>query len=162
MPPRSSASSPPISSARSIASRALLPALKSGDRLVFVDSLARLLPFTRSQAYGASKAALHYFAKSLDTDLHGRGIAVQTVSPGFVKTPLTDRNDFAMPMRISAEAAAEEILSAISSGARSTRFPRLFAAILSALAALPEPLKMKVCRSLKQDGASRFGGLRDA
>lgn len=141
---------------------ALLPGLKPGDQLVFVDSLARLLPFTRSQAYGASKAALHYLAKSLDTDLRDRGIVVQTVSPGFVKTPLTDRNDFAMPMRIPAAEAASEILAAIETGSRSRRFPRLFAAILAVLSALPEPLKMKVCRSLKRDGASRLGGLRDA
>ena len=44
---------------------ALLPRLKQGDKLVIVDSMARLLPFTRTQAYGASKAALHYFTKSL-------------------------------------------------------------------------------------------------
>ena len=58
---------------------ALLPNLRRGNQLVFIDSLARLLPFTRSQAYGASKAALFYLAKSLDVDLRHKGIWVQTI-----------------------------------------------------------------------------------
>ena len=86
---------------------ALLPKLQQGDKLVIVDSMARLLPFTKSQAYGASKAALHYFTKSLEVDLHHKGIKVQAVSPGFVETPLTDKNDFEMPMKISVEEAAQ-------------------------------------------------------
>ena len=92
---------------------ALLPKLQQGDKLVIVDSMARLLPFTKSQAYGASKAALHYFTKSLEVDLHHKGVKVQAVSPGFVETPLTDKNDFEMPMKISAEEAAEAMLSCL-------------------------------------------------
>ena len=75
--------------------------------------MARLLPFTRTQAYGASKAALHYFTKSLEVDLHHKGVKVQAVSPGFVETPLTDKNDFEMPMKISAEEAADAMLKGI-------------------------------------------------
>ena len=83
----------------------LLPRLGQESQIVIVDSLARMLPFTKSQAYGASKAALHYLAKSLEVDLRERGIHVKTVSPGFVRTPLTDRNTFDMPMMITAEEA---------------------------------------------------------
>src|SRR5690606_9799706 len=67
---------------------ALLPNLSAGSQLVLVGSTARLLPFTRAEAYGSSKAAMHYIARSLQVDLSARGIAVQTVSPGFVKSPM--------------------------------------------------------------------------
>ncbi|MEM8948373.1 MAG: SDR family NAD(P)-dependent oxidoreductase [Pseudomonadota bacterium] len=128
---------------------ALLPTMQSGSKLVFVDSLARLLPFTRSQAYGASKAALFYLAKSLDVDLRDRGVRVQTVSPGFVKTPLTDRNDFAMPMRISADEAAASIMRHIDRGTRTGYFPTVFAAILRVLSMLPIAWQIQICRRLR-------------
>ena len=79
----------------------LLPKLNKGKKLVIVDSMARLLPFIRTEAYGSSKAALHYFTKSLEVDLWDKGVKVQAVSPGFVETPLTDKNDFDMPMMIT-------------------------------------------------------------
>jgi NAD(P)-dependent dehydrogenase (short-subunit alcohol dehydrogenase family) len=128
---------------------ALLPTMQAGSKLVFVDSLARLLPFTRSQAYGASKAALFYMAKSLDVDLAERGVRVQTISPGFVKTPLTDRNDFAMPMRISADEAAVSIMRHIDRGTRTGYFPTVFATILRALSMLPMALQIQICRRLR-------------
>lgn len=128
---------------------ALLPNLKDGSQLVFVDSLARMLPFTRSQAYGSSKAALFYLAKSLDVDLTGRGVRVQTISPGFVKTPLTERNDFDMPMQIDVDEAAASVMRCINKRTRTGYFPTVFALILRALATLPMALQIKLCRRLK-------------
>jgi len=133
---------------------ALLPTMQAGSKLVFIDSLARLLPFTRSQAYGASKAALFYMAKSLDVDLKDRGIRVQTISPGFVKTPLTDRNDFAMPMRISAEEAARSIMWHIERGTQTGYFPTVFATVLRALSMLPMSLQIRLCRRLRTEPSS--------
>lgn len=92
---------------------ALLPQFNDSARLVIVDSLARLLPFTKAQAYGGSKAAMHYIARSLEVDLKPKGIKVQTVSPGFVKTPMTDANDFEMPMRVDVEFASQAIIKAL-------------------------------------------------
>ena len=128
---------------------ALLPTMQAGSKLVFVDSLARLLPFTKSQAYGASKAALFYMAKCLDVDLRDRGVRVQTISPGFVKTPLTDRNDFAMPMRITAEEAAASVMHHIDRGTRTGYFPTVFAGILRALSMLPMAWQILICRRLR-------------
>ena len=128
---------------------ALLPTMQRGSTLVFVDSLARLLPFTRSQAYGASKAALFYLAKAMDVDLQDRGVRVQTLSPGFVKTPLTERNDFAMPMQISADEAATSIMRHIEKGTRTGYFPTVFAAILRVLSVLPMVLQIQICRRLR-------------
>lgn len=130
---------------------ALVPNLKAGSQLVLVDSLARLLPFTRSQAYGASKAALHYFSKSLEVDLSDRGILVQTVSPGFVETPLTDKNDFDMPMRIKVDDAVEAMLDGIESGTKSIYFPQVFSAILRFMSHLPNRLKVALSKKMKRN-----------
>ena len=127
---------------------ALLPQLGNGAQLILVDSLARLLPFTRSEAYGASKAALHYLTRSLEVDLQGRGITVQSVSPGFVRTPLTDRNAFAMPMRVEPEDAARAILRNLQRRRRAAYFPALFAAMIRGLALLPVRLQVGLCRAL--------------
>lgn len=121
---------------------------KAGQQLVLVDSLARLLPFTRSQAYGASKAALHYFCKSLDVDLSKKGVLVQSVSPGFVETPLTDKNDFDMPMRIGVEDAVKDMLNGIQKRRKSIYFPTLFSVILRTLSHLPNRLKVRLCRAM--------------
>ena len=128
----------------------LLPKLERGNKIVFVDSLARLLPFPRSQAYGASKAALNYMAKSFEVDLANKGINVQTLSPGFVKTPLTDKNDFPMPMVISADAAAKYMLDGIFKSRSSVYFPRRFSFIVRTLNLLPEFVQRKLCIGMRQ------------
>lgn len=136
----------------------LLPNIPTGGKLVFIDSLARLLPFSRTEAYGASKAALHYFAKSLRVDLAEQGIQVQTISPGFVKTPLTDKNNFSMPMMITAEQAARCIMQQIQSNKASGYFPQLFSWGLRILSLLPESIKYRICLRLKQsDGTTHKG-----
>lgn len=144
---------------------ALLPNLEKGDKLVFVDSLARLLPFTRSQAYGASKAALNYVCKSFEVDLASRGINVQSMSPGFVKTPLTSKNDFPMPMAITAEEAAQYMLKGITSSRSSVYFPRRFSFIIRLLNLLPEFIQKKICinmrGSLKQSGKKKAAEKND-
>ncbi|MDO6566155.1 SDR family NAD(P)-dependent oxidoreductase [Alteromonas sp. 1_MG-2023] len=129
---------------------ALIPVLKQGNKLVIVDSMVRLLPFTQSQAYGASKAALHYFTKSLEVDLHDRGIKVQAVSPGFVETPLTDKNDFDMPMKITATEAAESMLKGIEADKQTVFFPRMFGFILRFMHILPNGLQKKLSLSMRE------------
>ncbi|MFC3094783.1 SDR family NAD(P)-dependent oxidoreductase [Alteromonas sediminis] len=131
------------------ATSALLSNLKPGNQVLIVDSLARLLPFSKSQAYGASKAALFYYTKSLEVDLHSKGIIVQSVSPGFVKTPLTDKNDFDMPMLISVEEAAKDILRGIKSKNRSVYFPTRFSLMLRFLGLLPAGLQKKISLFMK-------------
>jgi short-subunit dehydrogenase len=130
---------------------ALASELKPGNQLVIVDSLARLLPFTKSQAYGASKAAVHYFTKSLEVDLFAKGIIVQSASPGFVETPLTDKNDFEMPMKISVEKAANYLLTGIEKKHRSIYFPLRFSIILRILGSLPARAKKALSLKLKQE-----------
>ena len=76
-------------------------------QLAIVSSMAHFFPFTRAEAYGASKAAVSYFADSLRLDLADSGISVHLIEPGFVDTPLTQKNDFAMPFLVTVEQAAE-------------------------------------------------------
>jgi NAD(P)-dependent dehydrogenase (short-subunit alcohol dehydrogenase family) len=118
----------------------LLPNLSQGNQVVIIDSMARLLPFTRSQAYGASKAAIHYVTKSLDVDLRAQGISVQSVSPGFVETPLTNKNNFEMPMKITAEQAAIALLKGIERKHANIYFPTMFGIILRTLSKLPSSM----------------------
>jgi NAD(P)-dependent dehydrogenase (short-subunit alcohol dehydrogenase family) len=134
---------------------ALTAQMKQGSQLVLVDSLARLLPFTRSQAYGASKAALHYFCKSLEVDLDQKGIIVQSVSPGFVATPLTDKNDFEMPMRISVEKAVESMLCGIENGSKSIYFPKLFSAFLRICSHLPNRVKVAMSKRINNQQSGK-------
>lgn len=127
---------------------ALLPQFNDSARLVIVDSLARLLPFTKAQAYGGSKAAMHYIARSLEVDLKPKGIKVQTVSPGFVKTPMTDANDFEMPMRVDVEFASQAIIKGIKKGKRDIAFPWLFSSLLKFMSILPESIQVKLSEQM--------------
>ena len=126
----------------------ILPNAKSGNQIVLVDSLARLLPFTRTQAYGASKAALYYFGKSLEVDLAPKKVMVQTVSPGFVETPLTDKNDFEMPMKISAEKAVQALLKGIEKRRKTIYFPYLFSLLMRVLSWLPMRSQVWLCKRI--------------
>ncbi|WP_148862915.1 SDR family NAD(P)-dependent oxidoreductase [Marinobacter fonticola] len=123
---------------------AVLPALREARQqglpahLVIVSSSAWWLPFGRAEGYGASKAALSYFAHALRADLAAEGITVTVVSPGFVKTPLTERNDFPMPFLIEPSDAAERILSGLKKGTREIHFPKRFTVTLKLLGALPQ------------------------
>jgi len=127
---------------------ALLPQLTDSAHLVIVDSLARLLPFTKAQAYGGSKAAMHYIARSLEVDLKPKGVKVQTVSPGFVKTPMTDANDFEMPMRVDVEFASQAIIKGIKKNKRDIAFPWLFSTILKLMSILPEGIQVKLSEQM--------------
>lgn len=92
------------------------PHLSCGHRVAIVGSIASELALPRAEAYGASKAAVAYLARTLQLDWRPLGIEVTTIFPGFVATPLTDRNTFAMPMIITVERAAQEIKAGLARG----------------------------------------------
>lgn len=118
--------------------RAALPLLEAGPGrglLAYVSSAAVLAPLPRGGAYGASKAAAGYFLESLGG--HYPNLDVSLVVPGFVKTPLTDKNDFAMPTLMSAEAAAAVILAGLRRRRAVIRFPRRLVFALFLINRLP-------------------------
>lgn len=133
-----------------------LPLLRKAEAdacLLAVGSLATRLPFTRAAAYGASKAALEYCLDALAVDLAPESIEVITVSPGFVATRLTAQNDFAMPMQVTAAAAAEAIIDGFCRRQRRIAFPRAFALFLNLLSKLPAAGRVAIARQLADRSA---------
>ncbi len=115
-----------------------LPKVSAGGQVVFVSSSATLLPFPRAEAYGASKAGIDYLAKSLRVDLKTENIAVTLVHPGFIKTPLTDKNDFPMPFLLSSQQAASRIYQGVSARKSYLHFPKRLTVALKLLALCPD------------------------
>jgi short-subunit dehydrogenase len=118
---------------------AVLPAMIERGRghVVTVASVAGYSGLPRSLAYGASKAALINFTESLKLDAERYGLKVQLVCPGFIKTPLTDKNDFPMPFLMPVETAAERMIAGMKGDGFEITFPRRFALILKFLRMLP-------------------------
>lgn len=136
---------------------AALPLLRAARRegrpatLAATSSASAYLPLPRAEAYGASKAALSYFLESLRLDLAAEGIGVSVIHPGFVKTPLTEKNDFPMPMQVSAEQAAEAILKGLAKGRRDIHFPKRFTYLVKLLGILPPALRFAVGKRLVRE-----------
>lgn len=133
-------------------SAALLPLLKQAatGRLVLVSSLAHYFPFTRAEAYGASKAAVSYFADSLRADWANEGVAVSLIEPGFVDTPLTQKNDFAMPFLLSVEDACNRIVAGLDKSKPRIRFPKRLVWSLNLLRVLPYSWRIRLAKGMKQ------------
>ena len=106
-------------------------------RIAVVSSVAGYRGLPTSSYYGATKAALINLAESLKFDLDRHGVTMQLIDPGFVRTPLTDKNEFAMPFLIEAEAAAERIAKGLESSSFEITFPRRFTYLLKLLRCLP-------------------------
>lgn len=116
------------------AARARQPQRKP--QLFGVGSLASVVGFPRAEAYGASKAALAYFLDALRCDVQ-QDIDVTLISPGFVTTPMTARNDFAMPFLWPAREAAEYIVGRLGTRRRAISFPWQLRTLLRLGALLP-------------------------
>ena len=82
---------------------------KKNGHISIVSSIAGYRGLPNSSGYGPSKAALNNFAESIYFDFKKYNIRVSVISPGFIKTPLTDKNDFPMPFLRSVEFAAKKI-----------------------------------------------------
>ncbi|WP_038181769.1 SDR family oxidoreductase [Vibrio rhizosphaerae] len=116
---------------------AIQPHLQSGHRVALVGSIASELALPRAEAYGASKAAVGYLARALRLAWTSKGIEVTCIFPGFVATPLTDKNTFDMPMMISVERASQSIRKGLEKGVANLYFPTRFTWIIRLLGMLP-------------------------
>ncbi len=114
-------------------------------------SLSGYRGLPKAAAYGASKAALINMAECLELELQGSGIDVKVINPGFVKTPLTDKNDFPMPCLISSEKAAEHIIRGMGRKSFEITFPFVFAYLLKLLRILPYRLYFYLVRKATVD-----------
>lgn len=115
---------------------AVLPTMlaEGRGRIVGTASLAGYRGIPGAEAYGATKAALLNLFEALRGSLAPHGIVVQTVTPGFVQTPLTESNSFPMPFLITPAEAARAIADGIAKDKAETVFP------------LPMKLMMKIAR----------------
>lgn len=121
---------------------AVLPEMveqKSG-QLVVISSLAAYRGLPKSGAYCASKAAVSAFFESLRVDLHGSGVDVTIIHPGFIKTPLTAGREAQMPFLMELDDAVRKIIRAIEARKKSYAFPWQLATIVRAAMLMPTSL----------------------
>ncbi|MHB1688051.1 MAG: SDR family NAD(P)-dependent oxidoreductase [Ignavibacteriaceae bacterium] len=115
--------------------------------IVGVSSLADGRGFPKSGTYCASKAAATTFLESLRIELKKYNVKVITVKPGFVKTPMTDKNNFKMPFLMGVEKAAKIIINGIKKEKRIIQFPLPTVAGAKILRLLPDSLFEFIARS---------------
>ena len=118
---------------------------KKSGQISIVSSVAGYRGLPAAGAYCASKSALSSFAESLYFDLKRFNVRVSLVNPGFIKTPMTDQNDFPMPMMKSAEFAAEQMFKGLTQKkAFEIHFPVAFTSMMKVLKVIPNGLYFKI------------------
>lgn len=106
-------------------------------RVAVIASLAGFVSAPGAPAYCASKAAVQRWAEALDGTERQRGIRLHAVCPGYIRTPMTDRNDFPMPLLMEAEEAARRTLDGIRRGRTRIAYPWPLYAVARLVGALP-------------------------
>ena len=114
---------------------------KKNGIITIVSSIAGYRGLPNSTGYGPSKSALNNLAESLYFDFKKSNVRVCLVSPGFIKTPMTDKNDFKMPFLKTTEYAAEKIYDGlINKNVFEIHFPKSLTLILKLLSLLPSKI----------------------
>lgn len=119
---------------------AVLPRMLERGRghIVLTGSLSGFRGLPGAIGYGASKAGVMYLAESMKADLRGTGVEVQLANPGFIKTRLTDKNDFKMPFLMQPDEAAREMFELMNSDSFKRNFPALFGMLFRGSQFLPD------------------------
>lgn len=106
--------------------------------IVLTGSLSGFRGMAGTIGYSASKAGLMALAESMQADLRNSPIDVQLVNPGFIKTRLTDKNDFTMPFIMTAEEAADEVFDHMNTDDFKKSFPLVFSWVFRGSQFLPD------------------------
>ena len=118
---------------------------KESGQISIVSSVAGYRGLPAAGAYCASKSALSSFAESLYFEMKRRNVRVSLVCPGFIKTPMTDKNDFPMPMIKSPEFAANQMYTGlIKKTGFEIHFPKAFTFLMKFLKILPSSIYFKI------------------
>jgi len=118
---------------------------KKNGQISIISSVAGYRGLPAAGAYCASKAALTSYAESLNFDMKMKNVRVSLISPGFIKTPMTDQNDFPMPMIKTPEFAANEIFKGLTEKKSfEIHFPKAFTYFLKFLQILPSSIYFKL------------------
>jgi NAD(P)-dependent dehydrogenase (short-subunit alcohol dehydrogenase family) len=124
---------------------------KSG-RIAVVASVSGYRGLRTASAYGATKAALINMCEALRMELGDHGITVQIVNPGFIKTPLTDKNEFPMPFLMPVDKAVDQFYRGLLSNRFEITFPKRFTWMLKALRLLPYALYLPMMNRTTKSG----------
>ncbi len=128
----------------------LLPLFKKqqSGKVVFISSLASLFTMPSSKVYSSSKRALNAYAEGIRYKYKKDGIKVINILPGFIKSELTDKNEFNMPFLLETDEGVKRIVKAIKKEKRVYAFPLRFYLIISLLNLLPHFLREKIVNYL--------------
>lgn len=118
----------------------VVPAMvrRGAGHIVITGSLSGYRGLPGSIGYSSSKAGLMHLAESIHADLRGSGVDVQLANPGFIRTRLTDKNDFKMPFLMEPDQAAEEMMILMRSDKFQRAFPRVFSWLFRGANFLPD------------------------
>lgn len=118
----------------------IVPQMAARDHghIVLTGSLSGFRGLPGATGYAASKAGVMAMAECLQADLHKTGVKVQLVNPGFIKTRLTDKNDFKMPFIMEPEEAARIVVRHMASNRFQKSFPTLFSLLFRLSRFLPD------------------------
>lgn len=106
--------------------------------ITLIGSLASYRGLPASIGYSASKAGLASLAETMRRDLKGTGVTVRLINPGFIRTRLTDKNSFTMPMLMEPDEAARRVVRALQSERFRTDFPAPFSWLMRSLRCVPD------------------------
>jgi short-subunit dehydrogenase len=109
-------------------------------QIAIISSLAGFRGFIGAPAYGASKAAVRVYGEALRAEMAVHSVEVNVVCPGFIKTPMTDANNFRMPFLMDVTRASRLIRTGLLRNKARIAFPAIMYAIVWLIAALPQPL----------------------
>ncbi|WP_404994375.1 SDR family NAD(P)-dependent oxidoreductase [Cupriavidus pauculus] len=129
---------------------AILPTMlaqRSGG-LAIVASAAGYIGLPNAALYGPTKAALINLAEVLYAELHGHGLGIYLINPGFVKSRLTALNAFKMPALITPETAARDILAGFARGSFEIAFPLRFTRAVRLVSLLPYRISLGLLQRL--------------
>ncbi|MDZ4096796.1 MAG: SDR family NAD(P)-dependent oxidoreductase [Paracoccaceae bacterium] len=119
---------------------AVLPGMlaRGAGHLVITGSLSGFRGLPGANGYGPAKAGVMAMAETLYADLRGSGITVQLANPGFIRTRLTDKNDFPMPFLMDPEQAARHMFDLMQTDHFKSSFPALFSWLFRVSQFLPD------------------------
>ncbi len=124
----------------------LLPRMqaKRSGKIVFISSLSSLFTMPSAKVYASSKRALNAYAEGIRYKYAKDNIKVTTILPGFIKSELTDKNDFKMPFLLETEEGVKRMKKAIDKGSEFYAFPFRFYLLIRFLNLLPSSLLQKI------------------
>jgi short-subunit dehydrogenase len=111
---------------------------RDAGHIVLTGSLAGFRGLPGAIGYSASKAGLMVLAESMQADLRKTGVKIQLINPGFIKTRLTEKNDFKMPFIMEPDMAAREFMDHMNTDGFKKSYPMVFSRVFRLSQFLPD------------------------